>query len=172
MTDFIFIVEAFLDGQGIAHSRDKIGTVAFELPFGTTSFECSVNQFGQTLCVSALWCGVIAPDHINAAQRLLLRLIDAGAQLGQTHLNPRRGLLKYNSSVDLGMVDFTIDRVGQVLETLLEPFNIKILAMEMALNQKMTADVVVESYAAWDRRRIAEMMGRAVDDGPVDPSSN
>ena len=79
---------------------------------------------------------------------------------------------KYNSSVDLGMVDFTIDRVGQVLETLLDAFNVKVLAMEMALDEKMTADVVVESYAAWDRRRIAEMMGRAVNDGPVDPLSN
>ena len=172
MVDLIFVVEAFLDGQGITHSRDEAGAVMFELPFGRTVYECSILQFGQALYLSALWRGTIAPDRMDAAQELLLRLIDAGAHVGQTHLNPRRGLLKYNSSVDLGMVDFTIDRVGQVLETLLDPFNVKILAMEMALDEKMTADAAVECYGEWDRRRIAELMGRAVDDGPVDPSLN
>ncbi len=158
MEDLLLVVEAFLDAEGIAHQRDDTGDLTFDLPYGRTSYGCEVGQVGRTLTFAALWSGRIPSEKGGTAGTLLKRLSNTASISGDTFLNPHRGQLKYFSSVDLSLSDLTVERVGTIIETLLDPFNVKILAMKMVLDGQLSADAAVDCYAEWDRKRLAALM--------------
>ena len=171
MVDTLLVVETFLDREDIAHHREGDAAVSFELPFGRTSYACEIEVRGRTLKLSATCADIIAADHVEAAATLVRRFVNAGAATGQTFLNPRRGQLRHITSVDVGATDITVERVRVVLETLLDPFNVMVLALGYVLDGGMSAEAAVDCYAAWDRKRIDALMRGTVDDD-VDPSLN
>ncbi len=158
MDDLLLVVEEFLDAESIAHHRDQAGDVAFGLPFGRTSCACEVSQNGRTLTLAALWNGRVAPEKSGTAEALLTRLSKAASRNGDTFFNPHRGQLKYFSSVDLSLSQLTVERVSTIIETLLDPFNVKILAMGMVFDGQLPVDAAVDCYAEWDRKRLAALM--------------
>ncbi len=158
MEDLLLVVEAFLDAEGIAHQRDETGEVTFDLPFGRTSYRCEVGQSGRTLTLAALWIGRIPSERGDSARELLTRLSNTASRSGDTFLSPHRGQLKYFSSVDLSQSHLTVERVSAILETLLDPFNVKVLAMSMVFDGELSADAAVNCYAEWDRKRLAALM--------------
>ena len=52
----------------------------------------------------------------------------------------------------------TVNAVHTLLETMLDPFNVKILAMELVLAGQMSEDDAVETYDHWCRNRIDAMI--------------
>jgi hypothetical protein len=170
MVDLLLVVEAFLDGEEIVHRRDEQNGVCFDLPFGRTSYDCRVVAEDRKLIVSALWHGRIDSDDAERAQRVLTRLSNTGDSGGNTHFNPALGKLMFTSSVDMSCADVTVDQVASILEKLLDPFNVRILAMQMVLSGRLPEAAAVDCYAEWNRKRIADLMKPMRDGG--DPSLN
>jgi hypothetical protein len=172
MVDLLLVVEAYLDCQGIVRRRDAEDAVCFDLPFGRTSYECRVAAEGRKLIVSALWHGQVDPDDADRAQRVLTRLSNTGESSGKTCFNPARGKLMFTTSVDMTCADLTVERVGSTLETLLDPFNVKVLAMQMCLDGQLAEDAAVDCYAEWNRRRIAALLKPLSEGDGADPTLN
>ncbi|HEX8524849.1 MAG TPA: hypothetical protein VF669_21535 [Tepidisphaeraceae bacterium] len=172
MVDLLLVVEAFLDGENIVHRRDQENAVCFDLPFGRTSYDCRVVAEDRKLIVGALWRGRVDTDDAERAQRLLTRLWNTGDSGGNTHFNPARGKLMFASSVDVSCADVTVDTMASILETLLDPFNVRILAMQMVLSGQMPETAAVDCYAEWNRNRIAALMRPLGEGGGADPSLN
>jgi hypothetical protein len=172
MVDLLLVVEAFLDGEGIVHRRDEGNGVCFDLPFGRTSYDCRLVAEDRKLIVSALWHGRIDTDDAERTQRVLTRLSNTGDSGGNTHFNPAQGKLMFTSSVDVSCADVTVDRMASILETLLDPFNVRILAMQMVLSGQMPEAAAVDCYAEWNRNRIAALMRPLRDRGDTGPSLN
>lgn len=172
MVDSLLVVEAFLDAKGLCHRRDDANRVCFDLPFGRTSYDCRVHQTGQILILNAMWSGRVASNEVERAERVLVRLSRTGNGNGDTRFSPTSGRLKYTTSVDVSMSTLTADRVGTILETLLDPFNVKILAMEFVLDGQLPEDAAVGAYEEWDRDRAAALMQPLLEAGGPDPSLN
>ncbi|MGH7213638.1 MAG: hypothetical protein ACREIT_02565 [Tepidisphaeraceae bacterium] len=172
MVDLLLVVEAFLDGEGLCHHRDDANRLCFDFPFGRTSYDCRVHQAGQVLVLNAMWSARVAADEIERAGRVLVRLSRTGNRSGDTRFSPTSGRLKYTTSVDVSMSTLTVERVGTILETLLDPFNVKILAMELVLDGQLPEDAAVDIYEEWDRDRIAALMRPLLEGGGPDPSLN
>lgn len=172
MVDRLLIVEAVLDREGVFHYRDE-DYVLFTLPFGRTSYDCSIREFMGDLILRADWTGAIDSNEIDRAEAVLLRLIEAvlGGS-GKTYLKRRSGRVCYVTSVDVSLVELTVERMASMLEAMLDPFNVMLLAMDNVLQGAMTEDAAVDAYAAWDRKRIAALLNPAGAERGPDPSLN
>jgi hypothetical protein len=152
MSDSLLVVEAYLDQEGITHHRDNQGTVIFHLPYGRTSYDCRIRCDGLILVLTAIWNGVILADDAELAECVLVRLSNVGSGSGKTFFNPAQRALKFETSVDVSMSTLPPERVRIFRETVLDPFNIKILAMEFVLDGQLPVDVAVDIYGEWDRK--------------------
>lgn len=113
MVDFLLVVEAFLDEEGIFHRRDATGQLLFELPFGRTSYECVVHQVSQTLNLAAFWNGNIDLFQVDVAREVLVRLNNAGSYDGQTFMNLHKGWVCHMVSVESSWPSSTYSGQGQ-----------------------------------------------------------
>jgi hypothetical protein len=172
MQDLLLVMEAYLDSKGIDHFRDEMDRISFNLRFGGTSYHCHVAQDGWIMRIDALWNERIAIDEAEQAECVLTRLSSIPGAIGNTLYNPARGEVVYCTSVDLSHVVLKVDRVESILETLLDPFNVKLLATEMVLDGRLPESAAVEVYAVWHRERLANMIRQIVEGTGIDPSMN
>jgi hypothetical protein len=171
MIDLLLDVEIFLTGEGVSYFRDEDGDLRFNCACGNSDFDCIVHQAGQILVLDALWIGEVPTDQLEVAEDVLRRLSNVYTSWGSTYFNRRRGQLAFTTSIDLSMVTLRCERVGGILENLLDPFSKKIGAMHAVLNGTTAADAAVDSYAMWVKEKIAKMM-RPFLEGDADPSLN
>src|SRR5206468_1894051 len=102
--DIVSVVKGWLDETGLRYEMDDDG-VRFDLPFGSTSYNCLVWAEGETkMDISAVCHEAVPSDRIDEAEQLLRKLVEVGDGGGQTWLNRRTGQLMRQLSVDVSMV--------------------------------------------------------------------
>ena len=160
MSDIFSVVKVWLDEKGLAYEMED-GGVRFDLPFGSTSYNCLIYAEGQTtMVISAAWHGAVPSNRIDQAEKLLVQFVKDGDGGGYTLFNRATRQLFRQTSVDVSMIELKPQSVDRIIEAALNPFNVKIFAMVLVLQGRIKAEHAIETYAAWERRESEERMAK------------
>lgn len=175
MTDMISAVAAWLEEMGISYATED-DALRFDLPFGSTSYDCAIwPEGGDSIVVSAVWYGSVPVNRITEAQQLLAQFVALGDGAGQTMLNSRTGQVMRQASVDVSMIQFNAQAVKRIIDEVMDPFNVKVLALGLVLERRMKAHEAAETYEEWERARTKEraaQIRRALGHDEIDPTLN